>query len=116
MFVLAIGSKRERKKLNDIHAFGKLLVSELQIHRYLILKVKNLKRQFRWGFPNESGPQNLPRELGMHGPSEKIGRPKSEIGLERILGIKTQGQSLRQIDVNLGLGHRTCHPRIALVG
>jgi len=43
---------------------------------------------------------------------KKLGRPKSEVDRERILKLKAQGQSLRQIAANLGVGYGTVRARL----
>jgi transposase len=42
----------------------------------------------------------------------KLGRPKSAVDRERILELKTQGLSLRQISTKLGVGYGTVRARI----
>jgi DNA invertase Pin-like site-specific DNA recombinase len=41
-----------------------------------------------------------------------LGRPKSSVDRERILELKAQGQSLRQIAANLGVGYGTVRARL----
>jgi DNA invertase Pin-like site-specific DNA recombinase len=41
-----------------------------------------------------------------------LGRPKSTVVRERILELKVQGQSLRQIAANLGVGYGTVRARL----
>jgi DNA invertase Pin-like site-specific DNA recombinase len=43
---------------------------------------------------------------------KKLGRPKSGVDRERILELKEQGQSLRQIAENLGVGYGTVRARL----
>ena len=43
---------------------------------------------------------------------KKLGRPKSRVDRERILQLKTQGQSLRQIAATLGVGYGTVRARL----
>jgi DNA invertase Pin-like site-specific DNA recombinase len=43
---------------------------------------------------------------------KKLGRPKNGVDRERILELKAQGQSLRQIATNLGVGYGTVHERL----
>src|SRR5712664_1225384 len=43
---------------------------------------------------------------------KKLGRPKSGVDRERILELKEQGQSLRQIATKLGVGYGTVRARI----
>ena len=43
---------------------------------------------------------------------KKLGRPKSAVGRERILELKAQGRSLRQIAANLGVGYGTVRARL----
>src|ERR1035437_5976709 len=43
---------------------------------------------------------------------KKQGRPKSSVDLERILELKAQGQSLRQIAATLGVGYGTVRARL----
>jgi len=43
---------------------------------------------------------------------KKLGRPKSEVDRERILELKAQGQSLRQIAATLGVGYGTVRARL----
>jgi DNA invertase Pin-like site-specific DNA recombinase len=43
---------------------------------------------------------------------KKLGRPKSPVGRERILELKAQGRSLRQIAANLGVGYGTVRARL----
>jgi DNA invertase Pin-like site-specific DNA recombinase len=43
---------------------------------------------------------------------KKLGRPKSTVGRERILELKTQGHSLRQIATTLGVGYGTVRARL----
>jgi DNA invertase Pin-like site-specific DNA recombinase len=43
---------------------------------------------------------------------KKLGRPKSGVNSERILELKGQGQSLRQIAVTLGVGYGTVRARL----
>src|ERR1700686_5033929 len=43
---------------------------------------------------------------------KKLGRPKSGIDRERILELKAQGQSLRQIAATLGVGYGTVRVRL----
>jgi DNA invertase Pin-like site-specific DNA recombinase len=42
----------------------------------------------------------------------KLGRPKSAVDRERILELKVEGQSLRQIAANLGVGYGTVRARL----
>ena len=44
---------------------------------------------------------------------KKLGRPTAIVDRERILELKTEGQSLRQIAANLGIGYGTVRSRIA---
>jgi DNA invertase Pin-like site-specific DNA recombinase len=44
---------------------------------------------------------------------KKLGRPTSAVERERILELKAEGHSLRQIAVNLGVGYGTVRSRIA---
>jgi DNA invertase Pin-like site-specific DNA recombinase len=41
-----------------------------------------------------------------------LGRPKSKVGREQIVELKAQGQSLRQIAANLGVGYGTVRARL----
>jgi DNA invertase Pin-like site-specific DNA recombinase len=43
---------------------------------------------------------------------KKLGRPKSSVDHERIFQLKAQGQSLRQIAANLGVGYGTVRARL----
>jgi DNA invertase Pin-like site-specific DNA recombinase len=43
---------------------------------------------------------------------KKLGRPKSSVDRERILELKAQGHSLRQIATNLGVGYGTVRERL----
>jgi DNA invertase Pin-like site-specific DNA recombinase len=43
---------------------------------------------------------------------KKLGRPKSAVDRERILDLKAQGHSLRQIAANLGVGYGTVRARL----
>jgi DNA invertase Pin-like site-specific DNA recombinase len=43
---------------------------------------------------------------------KKLGRPKSAVDRERILELKTQGLSLRQIATKLGIGYGTVRERL----
>jgi DNA invertase Pin-like site-specific DNA recombinase len=43
---------------------------------------------------------------------KKLCRPKSAVGRERILELKAQGRSLRQIAANLGVGYGTVRARL----
>jgi DNA invertase Pin-like site-specific DNA recombinase len=43
---------------------------------------------------------------------KRLGRPKSRVDRERILELKAQGQSLRQIAANLGVGYGTVRARL----
>ena len=43
---------------------------------------------------------------------KKLGRPKSSVDRERILELKAEGQSLRQIAANLGVGYGTVRVRL----
>ena len=43
---------------------------------------------------------------------KKLGRPKNTVDRERILELKAQGQSLRQIAANLGVGYGTIRERL----
>src|SRR5450759_1911773 len=43
---------------------------------------------------------------------KRLGRPKSGVDLERILQLKAQGQSLRQIAKTLGVGYGTVRARL----
>jgi len=43
---------------------------------------------------------------------KKLGRPKSAVDRERILELKAQGQSLRQIAAKLGVGYGTVRARL----
>jgi DNA invertase Pin-like site-specific DNA recombinase len=43
---------------------------------------------------------------------KKLGRPKSVVDREQILELKAQGQSLRQIAANLGVGYGTVRARL----
>jgi DNA invertase Pin-like site-specific DNA recombinase len=43
---------------------------------------------------------------------KKLGRPKATVDRERILQLKAQGQSLRQIAANLGVGYGTVRTRL----
>lgn len=43
---------------------------------------------------------------------KKLGRPKSSVDRERILQLKAQGQSLREIAANLGVGYGTVRERL----
>jgi DNA invertase Pin-like site-specific DNA recombinase len=43
---------------------------------------------------------------------KKLGRPKSGVDRERILELKAQGHSLRQIAANLGVGYGTVRARL----
>ncbi len=43
---------------------------------------------------------------------KKLGRPKSSVDRERILELKAQGQSVRQIAANLGVGYGTVRARL----
>jgi len=43
---------------------------------------------------------------------KKLGRPKTLVDRERILELKAQGQSLRQIATNLGVGYGTVRARL----
>jgi DNA invertase Pin-like site-specific DNA recombinase len=43
---------------------------------------------------------------------KKLGRPKSGVDRERILELKAQGQSLRQIAASLGIGYGTVRERL----
>lgn len=43
---------------------------------------------------------------------KKLGRPKSTVGSERILDLKAQGHSLRQIASKLGGGYGTALARL----
>jgi DNA invertase Pin-like site-specific DNA recombinase len=43
---------------------------------------------------------------------KKLGRPKSSVDRERILELKAQGQSLRQIATNLGIGYGTVRAKL----
>jgi DNA invertase Pin-like site-specific DNA recombinase len=43
---------------------------------------------------------------------KKLGRPKSSVDRERVLALKAQGQSLRQIAANLGVGYGTVRVRL----
>ena len=43
---------------------------------------------------------------------KKLGRPKSAVDRERILELKAQGHSLRQIAANLGVGYGTVRSRL----
>jgi DNA invertase Pin-like site-specific DNA recombinase len=43
---------------------------------------------------------------------KKLGRPKSGVDRERILELKAQGHSLRQIAANLGVGYGTVRERL----
>jgi DNA invertase Pin-like site-specific DNA recombinase len=43
---------------------------------------------------------------------KKLGRPKSSVDRERILELKAQGLSLRQIAANLGVGYGTVRERL----
>jgi DNA invertase Pin-like site-specific DNA recombinase len=45
-----------------------------------------------------------------------LGRPKSGVDCERIVKLKAQGQSLRQIAANLGVGYGTVRMRLRDVG
>jgi DNA invertase Pin-like site-specific DNA recombinase len=44
---------------------------------------------------------------------KKLGRPTSAVDRDRILQLKTEGQSLRQIAANLGVGYGTVRSRLA---
>src|SRR5258706_13202122 len=46
----------------------------------------------------------------------KVGRPKSGVDRERILELKAQGHSLRQIAANLGVGYGTARARLLTSG
>jgi DNA invertase Pin-like site-specific DNA recombinase len=43
---------------------------------------------------------------------KQLGRPKSSVNRELILGLKAQGQSLRQIAATLGIGYGTVRARL----
>jgi len=43
---------------------------------------------------------------------KKLGRPKSSVGRGRILELKAEGQSLRQIAATLGVGYGTVRERL----
>jgi DNA invertase Pin-like site-specific DNA recombinase len=43
---------------------------------------------------------------------KKLGRPKVQVDRERILGLKAQGRSLRQIATNLSVGYGTVRARL----
>jgi DNA invertase Pin-like site-specific DNA recombinase len=43
---------------------------------------------------------------------KKLGRPRSGVNRERILELKEQGRSLRQIAANLGVGYGTVRARL----
>jgi DNA invertase Pin-like site-specific DNA recombinase len=43
---------------------------------------------------------------------KKLGRPKSTVDRERIMELKAQGHSLRQIATNLGVGYGTVRARL----
>jgi DNA invertase Pin-like site-specific DNA recombinase len=43
---------------------------------------------------------------------KKLGRPKSEVDRERILELKAQGHSLRQVATTLGVGYGTVRARL----
>ena len=43
---------------------------------------------------------------------KRLGRPKSTVDRERILELKAEGQSLRQIAANLGVGYGTVRARL----
>ncbi len=43
---------------------------------------------------------------------KKLGRPKSSVDREKILELKAQGQSLRQIAAKLGAGYGTVRARL----
>jgi DNA invertase Pin-like site-specific DNA recombinase len=43
---------------------------------------------------------------------KKLGRPKSEVDRDRILELKAEGQSLRQIAAGLGVGYGTVRARL----
>jgi DNA invertase Pin-like site-specific DNA recombinase len=43
---------------------------------------------------------------------KKLGRPKSLVDCERILELKAQGHSLRQISATLGVGYGTVRARL----
>ena len=45
---------------------------------------------------------------------KKLGRPKSGVDRERILELKAQGQSLRQIAATLGVGYGTVRVRLLI--
>jgi DNA invertase Pin-like site-specific DNA recombinase len=45
---------------------------------------------------------------------KKLGRPKSAVDRERILELKVEGQSLRQIAANLGVGYGTVRARLLM--
>src|SRR5258706_5944472 len=46
----------------------------------------------------------------------KVGRPKSGVDRERILQLKAEGHSLRQIAANLGVGYGTVRERLMTSG
>jgi DNA invertase Pin-like site-specific DNA recombinase len=43
---------------------------------------------------------------------KKLGRPKNGVDRERILELKAEGQSLRQIAATLGVGYGTVRARL----
>ena len=43
---------------------------------------------------------------------KRLGRPRSAVDRERILELKSQGQSLRQIAAKLGIGYGTVRERL----
>jgi len=43
---------------------------------------------------------------------QRLGRPKSTVDGDRILELKAQGHSLRQIAANLGIGYGTVRARL----
>ena len=45
---------------------------------------------------------------------KQLGRPKSTVNRERVLELKAQGQSLRQIAANLGVGYGTVRARLLI--
>jgi DNA invertase Pin-like site-specific DNA recombinase len=46
--------------------------------------------------------------------AKKLGRPKSEVDRERILQLKVQGHSLREIAANLGVSYGTVRARLLM--
>jgi DNA invertase Pin-like site-specific DNA recombinase len=44
--------------------------------------------------------------------SKKLGRPKNAVDRERILKLKAEGHSLRQIAAKLGVGYGTVRERL----